>query len=50
MECSQKSIIYYPLAGDINFDNRKSAIDDMLKDPDFGDASSIQGRIWWDKK
>lgn len=50
LQMPRRFVINYPLAGDLNFDNRNSAIKDMAKDPDFGDASSIQGRVWWDKK
>lgn len=50
LEIPRRFVINYALEGDLNFDNRNSAIDDMRKDPDFGDPSSIQGRVWWDKK
>lgn len=50
LEIPRRFVINYALEGDLNFENRNSAIDDMRKDPDFGDPSSIQGRVWWDKK
>jgi len=46
----RRFVINYPLAGDYNFDNKKAAVDEMAKDPDFGEPSSIQGRVWWDIK
>lgn len=50
LQMPRRFVINYPLAGDLNFTNRTSAIDEMAKDPDFGVPSSIQGRVWWDKK
>jgi hypothetical protein len=50
LQMPRRFVINYPLAGDLNFNNRTSAIDEMAKDPDFGLPSSIQGRVWWDKK
>jgi len=39
-----------PLVGTPNYDNEKKRIEDMAKDPDFGDMSNEYGRVWWDKK
>lgn len=50
LEMPRRFVINYPLAGDYNFDNKKAAVDEMAKDPDFGEPSSLQGRVWWDKK
>lgn len=35
---------------DLNRVNRQAAIDDMKKDPEFGDQLEPFGRIWWDKQ
>ena len=36
---------------DLNFSNNKAALDEMLKNPDFGSGpSDVFGRVWWDKK
>ncbi len=40
----------YPLPGTNNYENYKKRIDDMAKDPDFGEPIDATGRIWWDKK
>jgi len=45
----RRFVINYPLTGDFNFDNKQKAVEDMSKDPDFGEPTSISGRIWWDK-
>ncbi len=42
--------IGFPVTGEYNFDNKKAAIDQMMSDPEFGQPSDIQGRIWWDKQ
>ncbi|MFD2599307.1 SusD/RagB family nutrient-binding outer membrane lipoprotein [Sphingobacterium corticis] len=42
--------IGFPVTGEYNFDNKKAAIDQMMSDPEFGQPSNIQGRIWWDKQ
>jgi len=39
-----------PLVGTPNYENEKKRIEDMAKDPDFGDMSNEYGRVWWDKK
>ncbi len=41
--------VSYPSSGDLNFTNVTQAIDDMRKDPAFGDPSDITGRVWWDQ-
>lgn len=46
----RRFVISFPLITDYNYENKKQALDDMVKDPEFGDASNIQGRVWWDKK
>jgi len=38
----------YPSLGDLNFNNATQAIDDMRKDPSYGDPSDITGHVWWD--
>lgn len=50
LEMPRRFVINYPLAGDYNFDNKKAAVEEMEKDPDFGEPTSIIGRVWWDKK
>lgn len=45
----RRFVINYPLAGDYNYQNRFDAIEEMRKDPDFGEPTSILGRVWWDK-
>ena len=40
----------YPLEGTTNYENQVKRIDEMKKDPDFGDITNEFGRIWWDKK
>ncbi len=50
LEMPRRFPINYPGIGDYNFENKKNALDEMVKDPDFGLPSSIQGRVWWDKK
>ncbi|MCL7987845.1 SusD/RagB family nutrient-binding outer membrane lipoprotein [Sphingobacterium sp. lm-10] len=42
--------IGFPVTGEYNFDNKKAALDEMMRDPDFGEPSNILGRIWWDKQ
>lgn len=46
----RRSRFTIPLEGTPNYQNMKTRIEDMAKDPDFGDMSSEYGRIWWDKK
>lgn len=40
-----------PLTTDPNYATRKAALDEMAKDPDFGQGpNDVFGRVWWDKK
>ena len=41
------SIVLSPIS-DFNYQNAKAAIEEMQKDPNFGDLSNIRGRVWWD--
>ncbi|SEN38274.1 Starch-binding associating with outer membrane [bacterium A37T11] len=50
IQMPRRFVINYPLTGDYNYQNRVDAIDEMRKDPDFGEPTSILGRVWWDKK
>lgn len=38
-----------PTVTNLNFENIKSAIEEMQKDPGFGAPTDIKGRVWWDK-
>jgi hypothetical protein len=38
----------YPTVGVHNYDNLKKRLDDMAKDPIFGDIGDDFGRLWWD--
>lgn len=49
-EMPRRYPVNYPSLGDLNFDNATKAIDEMAADPDFGDPTSLYGRVWWDKK
>jgi len=49
IQMPRRFVINFPVAGDYNFQNRFDAIEKMQEDPDFGDPSSILGRVWWDK-
>lgn len=40
----------YPLEGTPNYANEVKRIDDMKKDPNFGDPTDEFGRVWWDIK
>ncbi len=47
----RRPLINVPLNTDRNYNNAKSAIDQMLADPEFGAGpGDILGRIWWDKQ
>ena len=46
----RRAIINPPASTEINRVNRQAAIDEMMKDPDFGDPLNPFGRVWWDKK
>lgn len=41
------SIVLPPIS-DFNYANAKEAIEEMQKDPSFGELSNIKGRVWWD--
>jgi hypothetical protein len=41
------SIVLPPIS-DFNYQNAKTAIENMQKDPNFGDLTNIRGRVWWD--
>ncbi|MFC7523879.1 SusD/RagB family nutrient-binding outer membrane lipoprotein [Parapedobacter sp. GCM10030251] len=49
IQMPRRFVISYPLAGDYNYQNRFDAVEEMRKDPDFGEPTSILGRVWWDK-
>jgi hypothetical protein len=38
----------YPGEGVHNYENLKKRLDDMAKDPKFGDINDEFGRLWWD--
>ncbi|UYQ95451.1 SusD/RagB family nutrient-binding outer membrane lipoprotein [Chitinophaga horti] len=42
--------LFMPPITDLNYENRKAAIEEMQKDPELGDLTDITGRVWWDKK
>lgn len=44
----RRYVVSYPSIGDLNYANATKAIDDMRKDPGFGDPSDMTGRVWWD--
>ncbi len=46
----RRAIITPPLSSELNRVNRQAAIDEMMKDPDFGDPLNPFGRIWWDRR
>lgn len=47
----RRALITLPVSTDLNYNNAKAALDDMQKDPDFGQGGTdIYGRVWWDKK
>lgn len=37
-----------PSVADFNYANAKAAIEEMQKDPYFGNLTDITGRVWWD--
>jgi len=41
------SVVLPPIS-DFNYENAKAAIEEMQKDPNFGDLTDIKGRVWWD--
>lgn len=40
----------YPLEGTANYANEMKKLEEMAKDPNFGDMTNEYGRIWWDIK
>ncbi|MDR0893106.1 MAG: SusD/RagB family nutrient-binding outer membrane lipoprotein [Mediterranea sp.] len=38
----------YPNDGVYNYDNLKARLDEMVKDPKFGEPDDEYGRVWWD--
>lgn len=46
----RRSPITLPSSSDPNFANKKAAYDAMAAQPGFGDLTSAQGRVWWDKQ
>ncbi|GEP93918.1 SusD/RagB family nutrient-binding outer membrane lipoprotein [Chitinophaga cymbidii] len=42
--------VNYPLTGDLNYSNKTTAIEEMIKEPGFGLPNDISGRVWWDKQ
>ncbi|TAD84394.1 MAG: SusD/RagB family nutrient-binding outer membrane lipoprotein [Bacteroidetes bacterium] len=46
----RRAVINPPASTEINRVNRQAAIDEMMKDPDFGDPLSPFGRVWWDRR
>ncbi len=47
----RRAAISVPVSTDANYATKTAAIEDMSKDPDFGQGpSDMFGRIWWDKK
>ncbi|MFT3700804.1 MAG: SusD/RagB family nutrient-binding outer membrane lipoprotein [Agriterribacter sp.] len=49
-EMPRRYPVTYPSQADLNFTNITNAIDQMRSDPDFGEPTSLYGRVWWDKK
>ena len=45
----RRAAIVVPLQTDQDYATRKAAIDEMAKDPSFGQgAGDMFGRVWWD--
>ena len=40
----------YPVEGVPNYDNKYKSIEEMSKNPEFGQVVDEFGRHWWDKK
>lgn len=40
----------YPVKGVPNYTNKVKSLENMEKDPEFGQAVNEFGRLWWDKK
>lgn len=47
---ARRAAVGNPSPADLNRVNRQAAIDDMKKDPEFGDQLQPFGRVWWDKQ
>jgi hypothetical protein len=47
---ARRAVVGNPSPTDLNRVNRQAAIDDMKKDPEFGDQLLPYGRVWWDKQ
>lgn len=39
-----------PLEGTENYQNQVKKLEEMMKDPSFGDLTNEFGRVWWDKE
>ncbi|MDR1381739.1 MAG: SusD/RagB family nutrient-binding outer membrane lipoprotein [Tannerella sp.] len=39
-----------PIKGTTNYENQLKRLEEMRKDPDFGDIANAFGRVWWDRK
>ncbi len=47
----RRASLMIPVSTDPNYQTRQTALDEMAKDPDFGQGpSDVFGRVWWDKK
>ncbi|RPD45557.1 SusD/RagB family nutrient-binding outer membrane lipoprotein [Paracnuella aquatica] len=47
----RRASIAPPLSTDPNYATRKAALDEMAKDPEFGQGpNDVFGRVWWDKR
>lgn len=47
----RRAALSAPSSSDLNAANKQAALDDMMKDADFGTAiDDLYGRVWWDKK
>jgi hypothetical protein len=47
----RRAVIQNPSPTNLNKDNQQKALDEMMKDPEFGnDPLNAYGRIWWDKQ
>jgi hypothetical protein len=47
---ARRAVIGDASPSDLNRVNRQAAVDDMKKDPEFGDQLQPYGRVWWDKQ
>ena len=46
----RRFIVSFPSITGLNYKNVLDAINEMKKDPGFGDPDDITGRVWWDKQ